>query len=228
MYFFDILDYYIYEGGDWLETGNSGSVVGCGGGPLPADWGDLFTTARANRNAFQKATSEWFLATASSGYTENLDQGCSPTYLDLWVNMIEKEIEYEKYLEILTKTIYLYRFNYEYNLQIQSSSTYEEYFEFAYNTYDQETGTTTNTVNKVINPFSPIQYSAVSVTYDFGTSFENSDLETLVTNYDTAMKEYMCSIKNMWSVIDGDTFDELWVDDDGNFIPNSGTTYCLL
>ena len=165
---------------------------------------------------------------AQSGYTENIDQGCSPTYLDLFVNMTEKIIEFDKYLQILTKTILLYRYNYDYNLVKQSEfPTYEDYFESTYNNSDQETGTTTNTLNVVINPFT-FTLSAVTVTYDYGTSFENSDLETLVTNYDTSMKEYMCSIKNMWSVIDGDTFDELWVDDDGNFIPNSGTTYCLL
>ena len=231
MYFFDIMDYYSFAGNSWLETGNSGGIVGCGGGPLPTDWQDFFATATATRDAFYKGTYEWFLASASSGYTENLDQGCSPEYLDLWVNMIEKQIEYEKYFFILDKTIYLFRLNYDYSLPNQSSyPTYEDYFEFAYNfsSWSQQTGTTTDTRNMVINPFPPIQFSAVSVTYDYGTSFENSDLETLVTNYDTAMKEFMCSIKNMWSVIDGDTFDELWVDDNGNFIPNSGTTYSMI
>lgn len=229
MYFFDIMDYYIFEANAWSQVGLSGSIVGCGGGPSPADWDDLNSTARATRDAFYKSIYEWFLASASSGYTENLDQGCSPDYLDLWVNMIEKQIEYEKYFYIFFKTIYLFKFNYDYSLPHQSSyPTYEDYFEFAYTTWGQQTGTTTDTRNMVINPFPPIQYSAVSVTYDFGTSFENSDLETLVTNYDTAMKEYMCSIKNMWSVIDGDTFDELWVDENGDFIPNSGTTYCLI
>ena len=203
-------------------------MVGCGGSPIPSDIEDYFTTARATRDAFKKATNEWFLVAAQSGYTENIDQGCSPTYLDLFVNMTEKIIEFDKYLQILTKTILLYRYNYDYNLVKQSEfPTYEDYFESTYNNSDQETGTTTNTLNVVINPFT-FTLSAVTVTYDYGTSFENSDLETLVTNYDTSMKEYMCSIKNMWSVIDGDTFDELWVDDDGNFIPNSGTTYCLL
>jgi hypothetical protein len=129
MYFFDILDYYIYEGGEWLDVGLSGSVVGCGGGPLPADWEELFSTARATRDAFKKMTSQWFVLTASSGYTENLDQGCSPTYLDLWVDMSVKLTEYEKYLVVLSKTIYLYRFNYYYSLPTQSSyPTYEDYY----------------------------------------------------------------------------------------------------
>lgn len=228
MYFFDLGDYWIFNKDYWNDLGDGGTGVGCGGGALPSDWEDLLSTARATRDAFKKSISEWFLISAQSGYTQNIDQGCSPTYLDLWVNMVEKLIEYEKYLNVLGKTIYLFRFNYDYSIPMQTSHpTYEDYFEYAYSAWGQETGTTVNTINMVVNPFT-YQYSAVSVTYDFGTSFENSDLETLVTNYDTAMKEFMCSIKNMWSVIDGDTFDELWVDESGNFIPNSGTTYCLL
>jgi len=228
MYFFDLMDYYTFAGNSWLETGNSGAIVGCGGGVFPNDWNDLLGTARATRDSFKKATNQWFLATAGSGYTENLDQGCSPTYLDLWVSMIEKYVEYEKYLKIIDKTIYLFKFNYDYSLPRQSEyPTYEDYFVFAYDTWEQQTGTTVGTLNVTINPFT-YQTSAVTVTYDYGTSFENSDLDTLVTNYDNAIKDFMCSIKNMWSVIDGDTFDELWVDDNGNFIPNSGTTYCLI
>jgi hypothetical protein len=229
MYFFDFEDYWTFDSDTWSESGNGGSVVGCGGGAIPADWEDLLGTARATRDAFKKAVAEWFITSAQSGFTQTIDQGCSPTYLNLWVDMIEKQIEFDKYVEILTKTLFLFRFNYDYSLTSQATyPTYEDYFDFAYNNWGQETGTTTNTVNVPINPFPPLQLSAVSVTYDYGTSFETSDLETLYNDYDTSMKEYMCSIKNMWSVIDGDTFDELWVDDDGNFIPNSGTTYCLI
>ena len=42
------------------------------------------------------------------------------------------------------------------------------------------------------------------------------------------MKELMCTVKNMISIMDGDTFDELVVDDNGNFLPNSGYTYNMI
>jgi hypothetical protein len=38
----------------------------------------------------------------------------------------------------------------------------------------------------------------------------------------------MCSVKNLMSGIDGDTFDELVVDENGDFVPNSGTTYSFI
>lgn len=227
MYFFDIFDYYIFNPISWSEVGISGGVVGCGGGVIPSDWDDLFSTATATRDAFVKSTYLWFITAAQTGYTENIDQGCSPTYLDLWEDYIQKKIEFEKYLAVFRKTIYLFRFNYDYNLIAQSGSTYEEYFETSYITYGQETGTTIGNVNEIINPLTG-ELSAVTVTYDYGTSFENTDLEILVNNYDNSMKQMMCSIKNMWSVIDGDTFDELWVDNNGDFVPNSGTTYLII
>lgn len=233
MYFFDIIDYYYgFEPNSWNQTGISGVGVGCAGGLTPVDWEDYFTTARATRDAFFKSINTWFLASATSGYTESIDIGCSPNYLDLWVDFIEKKIIWQTIRTELSNTIKLYRSNYEYlsnDLIFKNQyPTYEDYFEFAYNNLDQQTGTTTTTVTEVINPFAPIQYSAVSVTYNYGTSFENSDLITRMTDDENAMKDMMCSIKNMWSVMDGDTFDELVVDDDGNFLPNSGYTYNMI
>jgi len=234
MYFFDLGDYYSYgfAPNSWNQTGISGVGVGCAGGLAPVDWGDYFTTARATSDAFFKSVIDWFRASASSGYTESIDVGCSPSYLDLWVDYIEKKIIWQSTRYELDKTIFLYVANYEYLSQDpifkNAHPTYEDYFEFAYNTYDQLTGTTVGTRNEPINPFPPTQFSAVSITYDFGTSFENSDLITRMTDDENALKEMMCSIKNMWSVIDGDTFDELVVDDDGNFLPNSGYTYNMI
>jgi len=231
MYFFDLGDYYNgYSEENWYEDGVSNLILGCAGSPIPYDWEDYFSVIRSTRNAFLKSVSTWFIGAAQTGFTENIDIGCSPSYLDLWVDFIEKKVEYEKNLLELNKTIFLYTFNYDYSPVKQSTfPTYEEYYEFAYVNYDQSTGTSVNTVLEVINPLDPsVPKSAITVNYDFGTTFENSDLENRVTNYDTAMKEMMCSLKNMWSVIDGDTFDELWVDENGNFVPNSGTTYCLI
>ena len=233
MYFFDITDYYMgFDPDKWKETGVSDVNVGCAGGPAPKDWEDSFTFARATRDGFFKNVAEWFTNSAQSGYTENIDQGCSPTYLDLWVDFIEKKIAWQKIRLELTKTIFLYRFNYDYLSNDPSFKTqyptYNDYFEAYYVDLGQMTGTSTSTVNEVMNPFPPIQYSAVSVTYNYGTSFENSDIITRVTDDENAMKEMMCSLKNMWSVIDGDTFDELVVDNNGDFLPNSGYTYSMI
>lgn len=232
MYFFDLEDYvYNFQSDRWNETGFSGLVIGCAGGPTPSDWGDLLGTGRATRDAFLKAVYEWFVASTNSGYTETIDQGCSPSYLDLWVDYIEKKIDWDTIREELTKTIDLYRFNYDFLTKDPAYKaqfpTYEEWFEDRYNSLDQQTGSTTTTVNELINPYSNT-FSAVTVTYNYGTSFENSDIITRVTDDENAMKAMMCSLKNMWSVIDGDTFDELVVDDNGDFLPNSGYTYNII
>lgn len=230
MYFFDFADYFIsYSEENWNTKGVSGLVIGCSNSPIPADWEDLFSVCRATRDAFYKSVNEWYLVSAESGYTENIDQGCTPSYSDLWLDFVEKKVEYEKYLRVFIDTVHLFRFNYDYSPDKQSTyPTYEDYFNYIYDAYDQQTGTSSNTVYEVVDPFNPNPKSAITVNYNFGTTFETSDLETAISNYDNAMKEMMCSVKNMWSVIDGDTFDELYVDDNGNFIPNSGTTYCLL
>jgi hypothetical protein len=233
MYFFDLDDYYSrFDDQNWNDYGIGGVNVGCGGGLSSTDWEDLLGTGRATSDAFYKAIIDWFRASASSGYTESIDVGCSPSYLDLWVDFIEKKIIWQKTRYELEKTIYLYVANYEYRSQDptfkNTHPTYEDYFEWAYNNYSHLTGTTVGTMNEPINPFLPVQFSAVSVTYNFGTSFQNSDLIARMTDDENALKELMCSIKNMWSVMDGDTFDELVVDDNGNFLPNSGYTYNMI
>jgi len=233
MYFFDIEEYWEgFDSNKWANTGVSDVNVGCAGGPRPKDWEDLFSTARALRDSFFKNVSEWFIESGQSGYTENIDQGCSPTYLDLWVNYIEKKVEWEILRTELTFTINLYRFNYDYLTQDPEYKTqyptYTEWFESTYNDFGQRTGTTIENINEVINPFPPRELSAVTVTFNYGTSFENSDLITKITNYENAMKELMCTVKNMISIMDGDTFDELVVDDNGNFLPNSGYTYNMI
>jgi len=47
------------------------------------------------------------------------------------------------------------------------------------------------------------------VKYSYGTAFTQTELQQKVDKLDNSMKTYMCSLKNMLSVMDGDTFDEL-------------------
>ena len=109
MYFFDLDDYYSrFDDQNWNDYGIGGVNVGCGGGLSSTDWEDLLGTGRATSDAFYKAIIDWFRASASSGYTESIDVGCSPSYLDLWVDFIEKKIIWQKTRYELEKTIYLY------------------------------------------------------------------------------------------------------------------------
>jgi len=118
MYFFDLDDYYSrFDDQDWNDYGIGGVNVGCGGGLSSTDWEDLLGTGTATSGAFFKAINEWFLASASSGCTESLDIGCSPSYLDLWVDYVEKKVFWQRIRVELTRTIYLYFANYEYRSQ---------------------------------------------------------------------------------------------------------------
>jgi hypothetical protein len=237
MYFYDIEDYYNainVNPSEWGNYGFSGIMVGCAGGPIPTDWEDYFTTARATFDAFRKSLQEWYLASSSDGFTEPIDEGCSPSYADLYNEYNNTYIDFVVTRSELFQTIPLHRYYYDWLVEVNASEsvfpsiaggTYESYKEYYIN-LDFKTGTTTGNLG-FYNPYTQSS-SAVTVTFNYGTSFEVSDLQTKVDNYETAMKSMMCSVKNMWSVMDGDTFDELVVDDNGNFLPNSGYTYSLI
>jgi hypothetical protein len=237
MYFFDIEDYYTANNvnpNEWGDYGFSGIMMGCAGGPIPTDWVDYFTTARATFDAFRKALQEWYLASSSVGSTEPMDEGCSPSYADLYNEYNNTYIDFVVTRTELFDTIPLHRYYYDWLVEVNASAsvfpsiaggTYESYKEFYING-DFKTGTTTGNIS-FYNPYTE-SLSAVTVTYNYGTSFEVSDLQTKVDDFENAMKSMMCSVKNMWSVMDGDTFDELVVDDNGNFLPNSGYTYSLI
>lgn len=238
MYFFDIQDYYAaynVNPNEWGDYGFSGIMVGCAGGPIPTDWVDYFSTARETANAFFKALNEWYLASSTMGYTEDMDDGCSPSYADLYNEFNNNYIDFMVTRTELYRTIPLHKYYYDWLVEVNAPNsvfpsiaggTYQSYIEYFLNIGEYSTGTTTGNIS-FYNPYTESS-SAVTVTYNYGTSFEVSDLQTKVENYETAMKSMMCSIKNMWSVMDGDTFDELAVDEDGNFLANSGYTYNMI
>ena len=232
MYFFDLGDYY-NPGPDlenkWLNYGYINTTVGCMGGPFPADWEDYASTARATTDAFLKAVHEWYLASSAMGYTEPIDDGCSPSYADVYYQYIVDMIDFRVKRSELFDTINLYRYYYDWLVTVNAPNpsiaggTYESYKEYCVDSLGSKTGTTTSSFS-FYNPYTETT-SATTVTYNYGTSFETNDLQTKVDDYETSMKSMMCSLKNMWSVMDGDTFDELAVDDNGNFLPNTGYTY---
>ena len=238
MYFFDIEDYYSTRNigrTDWSNYGFVGTMLGCAGGPIPDDWENYFGTARETSNGFLKSVKEWYLASSSVGYTEPIDDGCLPSYADLYNEFNNTYIDFVVTRTELFGTVPLHKYYYDWLVSVNApgsefpymvGGTYESYKQYFLDRGDYFTGTNTGSVN-FYNPYTESS-SAVTVTYNYGTSFEVSDLQTKVENYETAMKSMMCSIKNMWSVMDGDTFDELAVDEDGNFLANSGYTYNMI
>lgn len=238
MYFFDIEDYYNpsnVNSNEWKNYGFSDILMGCGGGPIPTDWQDYFGTARETTNAFIKAVNQWYLASSSVGYTEPIDDGCSPSYADLYNDFNNAYIDFLITRTELFRTVPLHKYYYDWLVAVNApgsvypsiaGGTYESYKKYFIDGGDYSTGTTTGSIS-FYNPYTQSS-SAVTVTYNYGTSFEVSDLQTKVDDFENAMKAMMCSLKNMWSVMDGDTFDELVVDGNGNFLPNSGYTYNVI
>jgi hypothetical protein len=226
MYFFDLLDYYQppNNSADFLSYNISGYVVGCAGSPMPSDFDVLFSTARESFNAFQKALTNWFLTSSSSCYTENPDEGCSPTYNELWVDSQMKMIDFWVKRTELQGTIMLYRYYYDYGKTLNYpgavwSGSYDDYLNYFVNDIQTYyTGSTTDDFS-FYNPYTE-SASAMTRTIEYGTSFEIEDLRTRVEGYDESMKIYMCAVKNLLSVIDGDTFDELAVNNSGDFNPD--------
>jgi hypothetical protein len=216
MYFFDIIDYYPISPdiSNWLNYGVTTTTVGCAGGPIPDDWENYFTTARATSDAFFKAVNNWFIESSASGYTESLDVGCSPSYKDLYGDYNNLYIDFIVARTELYRTVPLHKYYYDWLVEVNApgsefpymvGGTYESYIEYFLNEGNYSTGTTTGNIN-IYNPFT----------------------ESKVDSYETTMKSLLCGVKNMWSIMDGDTFDELVVDGNDNFLPNSGYTYSLI
>lgn len=225
MYFFDIIDYYTLPSpSNWADTGMGGTAVGCAGAPMPNDWDEYFTTAYSAADAFLKVFNEWWLASKATGQETypNMDDGCTPNYDDLLNTNNTLIVEYRVRFAELTKTLMLHDYYYEWLYSIRDSQpiwnkTYEEYKYYLVNNLMANTGSTSTTI-AVSSPSGGTQY--IPVTINYGTSFTKADLQTKVTNYENAIKALMCGIKNMLSVMDGDTFDEYVYDSNGNYNTN--------
>lgn len=219
----------------WYEYGATNKIVGCGAGP-GFFMGDQFGTMHATRNAFLQALNEWFLAVDSkptaidAGFITGplIDSGCVPSFKETYIELQYKIVEwYNSSLE-LEKTYQLCRYYYDYGVELNWNEltisdqpfpnenidpsiwggTYGEYLDYLVNTYgDCSTGSTT-TVFDIINPYTNTP-SGITVTTNYGTSFENHDLEYKVQKYDNAMKEVMCGLKNFMIIVHGDITDAL-------------------
>ena len=230
MYFFDLLDYYKLppaQQSEWQQNGFGGAAVGCAGGPLPHDFEDYFGAQRATRDAFFKAVNQWFLSnnpTVCDENQEHIDNGCVPSHYDLWdeYNIISNEFFVAQ--GELTLTLLLHEYYYDWYYSTKNTNpfwdmTYAEYINYWVNIHgggnDYRTGTTTEM--RKIQTYCPTVDTFVPLIYNFGTSFTNADLKVRVTKYENAIKAYMCQIKKMMSIMDGDTFDEYIYDDNGNY-----------
>ena len=233
MYFFDLFDYYNSGGlNSWNEQEYS-YLVGCASSYKSTDFTDQSATARETANAFLKAVNQWYLTATLSGYTQALDNGCSPSYADLYDEYNQTVINFFIRRAEFWGTIILHTYYYETTLELSPGSigfslgtTHNDWISYYITNEEYYTGST-NTDVRIYNPYTNTPED-VTVTIDYGTSFEQSDFVTKVDNYENSLKEMMCAVKNLLSGIDGDTFDELVVDESGDFVPNSGTTYCFI
>lgn len=233
MYFFDLVDYYTSgEINTWSEHGYS-YFVGCASSYQSTDFQDQATTARETANAFFKAVNQWYISATISGYTETMDNGCSPSYADLYDEYNQKILDYNIRRNEFWGTIILHTYYYETTLELSPNNygftlgtTHNDWITQYITNQDYYTGSTNMDV-RIYNPYTRTPED-VEITVDYGTSFEQSDFIIKVDNYEDSLKELMCAVKNLMSAIDGDTFDELAVDENGGFVPNSGTTYCFI
>jgi hypothetical protein len=230
MYFFDVFDYYNFGSSNaWLETGIGGGAVGCTGGPIPGDFQDYFGTANETKNAFLKSVHEWFIAAKTGGsydISKPIDEGCSPSYDELWNEYNDAYVIFAVAFIELKDTIMLYDYYYNTLYSTRNSipqwdMTYEEYLDYWVNTTaTYYTGSTSTTI-QVVGAWPDSTNYDVPVTLNYGTTFTQDDLIARIANYESAIKGYMCSIKKMMSVIDGDTFDEYVYDENGNYNINN-------
>ena len=227
----------------WYNYGASYNQVGCGGGPGFFMDG-YFATYRETRNAFLKAVNELYSATmAAKAPSEGInptqpDSGCTPDFKVAYLDFQFKFADYVSSSIELQYTYKLCRYYYDYGKtlnwqEIPSSEepfnnedvdpslawggTYQQYKDYFLNTWsggnDCRTGTGTQ-VWGIINPYTN-DISGITLTLNYGTSFEIADLTQKVNNYEE--KEYiaMCSFKNYLVLTQGPTTDAF--DENGNF-----------
>lgn len=213
MYFFDLGDYYgAFSVNSWIYYNFGGATVGCGGSLNPTDWQDYYATANATADAFRKSINDWFNASVScNGFS--IGSGCTNTYNDLYIVNEMAYLDYTVAKREFFRTVMLYDYFYNYGKDSGNPSSYytgthEEYVDYWVNTQgDYYTGSTTIT-DEIQNPYTNA-LSSITKTVNYGTAFTQTELQQKVTNLDNTTKAYMCSLKNMFSVMDGDTFDEL-------------------
>jgi hypothetical protein len=216
MYFFDIADYYNgFNQIGWNNYNFGGVTVGCGGSLNPSDWQDYYTTATATTDAFRKAINGWFEASIScNGYS--IGSGCTNTYNDLYIENEMAYLDFTVARREFFRTVVLHEYFYNYGVASGNpnpiyAGTYYEYIDYWVNTFaggtEYFTGSTT-TIDEIYNPYTDA-LSSITVTNNYGTAFTQTELQQKVDKLDNSMKTYMCSLKNMLSVMDGDTFDEL-------------------
>jgi hypothetical protein len=216
MYFFDLADYYSgFQQSGWYNNNFSRNSLGCGGSLSPGDWEDYYGTARATSDAFRKAINTWFNASVScNGFS--IGSGCTNTYNDLYIVTEMAYMDFTVARREFFGTVMLYDYFYNYGKASGVSNpiyagTYDEYIDYWVNTFEGGgvyfTGSTTVT-DQIQNPYTNA-LSSITKTVNYGTAFTQTQLQQKVTNFDNTTKAYMCSLKNMLSVMDGDTFDEL-------------------
>lgn len=168
-----------------------------------------------------------------------VDEGCVPDFKAAYVLAQYKVVDWVKASIELTKTYRLCRYFYDYGKTLNWQNipatnpifqndgldpvqawggTYEQYKDYLLNTYQTggyySTGTSTTSWT-ILNPYLSNTKSAITFTVNFGTSFEIADLTQKVNNYDNAMKDMMCKVKDLIVLAQGEIMDAF--DANGNF-----------
>lgn len=172
-------------------------------------WAALTTGARCEYSPIVSGT-----CTIQSCNGMLYQTGCTMNYAETYAKFNESYINFVVAREEFFNTAPLYEYFYTYgktlNLNLpQFSGDYETYKTYCVNTpeIDSKTGSTT-TEYGLTTALANGRRADVDITLNYGTSFTNAELQTRVANYETKIKDYMCNVKNLMSVIDGDTFSE--------------------
>lgn len=228
----------------WYNYGASYTQVGCGGGPGFFMDDSITTMSATRDAWLKSLNQWFLSIDSTptaieDGYITGplLDNGCTPSFKTKYIEVQYKYIDWQKAELELIKTYKLCRYFYDYGktLNWQSipsteqpfsnesvnppqawSGTYEQYKDYFVNIWQTGgeciTGSTTISLY-ITNPYTNTQ-SAVTTTINYGTSFEISDLTEKVNNYDNAMKDMMCELKNLFVLTHGEMPDGL--DENGN------------
>jgi hypothetical protein len=138
--------------------------------------------------------------------------GCTTTYAEAYAKYNESMINFSIAKLELHHTAVLYEYFYTYgdtlNLNLpQFSGNYATYKTYCVDYFDARTGTTVNEYSFPTALANGLR-ADVDLTLNYGTSFTNTNLQVRVADYEAKIKDYMCNVKNLLSLVDGDTFSE--------------------
>ncbi len=209
MYFFDLEDYITTARahyGQWSGTTiMEGAFYSAGWqGIIVGDINDYYGTARATRDAYYKALSDYC--------TESLDilnESTGGTITNLYYNDLQDAFnEYIVNSEIYFNALRIHKRRYEYNVLTGSfTGTYDEFCVYEYNLgfYDITTGTTTGYYNRPVLSGGTVPTLR---TINYGDIDEVKLIDKHFNNHTTSIRKLLNLTKQFMVLIDNDTFED--------------------